>query len=120
MKDENELIWESYSNRDIMITIPKDIKWEQYQKELDKAKQGEILNYKVNHFPQTAKGNKCYIVYNGNIIGYMIICGLSTKKFKCSTTGREWSGKFIERSGDFYEIEPIPMKGFQGFRYFNK
>ena len=26
-------------------------------------------------------------------------------------------GKFIQRSGEFFKIEPIPMKGFQGFRY---
>lgn len=44
--------------------------------------------------------------------------GMSEKEFKCTTTGNVWKGKFIERSGKFYEIEPILMKGFQGFRYY--
>jgi hypothetical protein len=40
---------------------------------------------------------------------------LKEYNFKCSTTGREWTGKFIQRTGKFFEIEPIPMRGFQGF-----
>lgn len=107
-------------NKDIVITIPKSIKWEDYEKELKKAEQGEILNFKVKNFPKVSTGSKCYILYDGNIIGYMFISGLSKKKFKCSTTGKVWEGKFIERTGKFHKIPPIPMKGFQGFRYFVK
>jgi hypothetical protein len=43
---------------------------------------------------------------------------MSEKNFDCTTTGKAWKGKFIERSGPFHKIEPIQMKGFQGFRYF--
>lgn len=105
--------------RDIIITIPKSIKWSEYQKELDAASNGEILNFKVNHFPKTTIGNKCYICYNGNVIGYHTISGMSEKQFTCTTTGNVWKGKFIERTGNFTKINPIPQKGFQGFRYFN-
>jgi hypothetical protein len=38
-------------------------------------------------------------------------------KFDCTTTGNNWSGNFIQRSGPFHRIDPIPMKGFRGFRY---
>lgn len=106
--------------RDIIITIPKTIKWSEYQKELEAAENGEILNFKVNILPKTKIGNRCYICYDGNIIGYHIISGITNKEFKCSTTGKDWKGNFIERTGKFHEINKIPMKGFQGFRYFNK
>lgn len=106
-------------NRDIIITIPKNITWQDYKKEIDKVKDGSsVMNFKVNHFPKTSVGNRCYLLYDGAIRGWMEIVGFSEEPFKCSTTGREWSGKFIQRSGPFYEIDPIPMKGFQGFRYF--
>jgi hypothetical protein len=106
---------------DIVITIPKNIKWEEYEKELEAVKDGkEVMNFKVNAFPSTFIGNRCYVVHDGFIKGWMEIVGLSNKDFVCSTTGTEWKGKFIERSGPFTYIEPIPMKGFQGFRYFKQ
>lgn len=105
--------------RDIIITVPKKISWDDYSQELEAVKDGtQVMNYKVRSFPKTSIGNKCYVVYDGFIRGWMEIVGLSEEEFTCTTTGRVWSGKFIQRSGEFHEIEPIPMKGFQGFRYF--
>jgi hypothetical protein len=49
----------------------------------------------------------------------MKIVGMEEKEFTCSTTGNKLKGKFIMRSGKFNKIEPIQMKGFQGFKYFN-
>lgn len=123
MKEQiTKLVREALSSSDIVITIPKTIKWSDYQKELDAVKDGnQVLNFKVRNFPNTKIGNKCYLSHNGNIIGWMKIVGLSEKSFTCTTTGKVWSGKFIERSGPFHYLEsPIPMKGFRGFRYFNK
>lgn len=109
---------ESIESRDIVITIPKSVDWSEYEKELEAVKDGkQVLNFKVNNFPKTAKGNKCYLLHNGFIKGWMGIVGLSNKDFICSTTGKHWKGNFIERSGPFHKIDPIPMKGFQGFRY---
>ena len=108
-------------NKDIIITIPKSIDWDDYQKELNAVADGkQVMNFKVNNFPKTSIGSKCYLLYDGFIRGYMYIVGLSEKSFTCSTTGKNWNGKFIERSGKFYTITPIPMKGFQGFRYFKQ
>jgi len=104
--------------QDIIITIPKTINWYDYQNELDAAENGQTINFKVANFPNTDIGNKCYLCYNGKIIGYMIVSGLSEKEFECTTTGKKWKGKFIERTGKFFKIEPILCKGFQGFRYF--
>lgn len=103
---------------DIIITIPKSINWKDYQQELNAAANGEVMNFKVNSFPNTAIGKRCYVVHDGEIKGYMIISGMSEKSFTCTTTGKEWKGKFIERTGKFYKIDSIKMKGFQGYRYF--
>lgn len=111
--------YNSYGDMDIIITIPKLIKWIDYQKELKAAEEGEIMNFKVNNFPKTNVGCKCYLLHDGQIKGHMIISGMSEKEFKCTTTGKQWKGKFIERTGKFFPLEdPIPMTGFQGFRYF--
>lgn len=109
------------TDMDIIITIPKDTNWEDYKKEIEAVVDGsEVMNFKVTNFPtKTSIGSKCYLVYDGVIMGYMLITGMAEKSFTCSTTGRQWSGKFIERSGKFHDIEPIKMAGFRGFRYFN-
>jgi hypothetical protein len=113
-------IFEDFTKgKDILITIPSTIEWSDYQKELDQVKNGDVvMNFKVGNLPtKTFKGNRCYLVYNGNIIGWMTIVGFSEKEFNCGSTGKSWKGKFIERSGEFHKIIPIPYKGFQGFRY---
>jgi hypothetical protein len=105
---------------DIVITIPKSIKWADYKKELDKVKDGkEVMNFKVPNFPLlTGVGDKCYVVYDGFIVGWMVIVAFSDLSFTCTTTGRNMNGKFIQRSGIFNKLEtPIPKKGFQGYRY---
>lgn len=107
---------------DIIITIPQTIKWEDYQKELDKSKKGEILNFKVPFLPKniTLNKSKCYICYQGNIIGYHYISGLVNHRFKCTTTGKQWDGNFIQRTGEFHLLDnPIPHKGFRNFKYYN-
>lgn len=103
----------------IMVTLPSSVKWDEYRKELNKAEKGESLNFKVSNFPKNIKeGDRCYIVHEGQIKGWMSISGLQEDDFECTTTGKKWKGKFIQRSGKFNYIDPIPMKGFQGYRYF--
>lgn len=110
------------TERSIIITLPSSVKWEDYEKELDKVKDfSQNLNFKVPFFPKGIKeGDKCYMVHKGKVIGWMFITGMEEKDFTCTTTGKKWTGKFILRSGPFHYIhENIPMKGFQGFRYFS-
>lgn len=106
--------------KDIVITLPKNISWEEYKKELNVVQDGKtVLNFKVPYLPkQTEVGRRCYLCYKGKIRGWMKITGLRKNNFTCTTTGVVWKGNFIQRSGEFHRIEPIPMKGFQGFRYF--
>lgn len=104
----------------IIITLPSDIEWQDYKSELFAAAAGDILNFKVPALPQHVEvGARCYLVHRGYIKGWQTICGFSEKEFVCTTTGKPYKGKFIERTGKFnYLPEPIPYKGFQGFRYF--
>ncbi|UVX33258.1 MAG: protein of unknown function (DUF1489) [Bacteriophage sp.] len=110
------------SERAIVVTLPSSEQWEDYQKEMDAVKDySQVMNFKVPFFPKGInKGDKCYIVHDGKVKGWMEVVGMEEKEFTCSTTGRKWMGKFIMRSGPFHPLErEIPMKGFQGFRYFN-
>ena len=106
---------------DIVITIPKTVSWADYEKELQVVKDGShVINFKVPRLPKQANiGDKCYLCYKGNIVGWMKIVGLKSGGFTCTTTGTYWEGNFVQRSGKFNKIKPIPMKGFQGFRYFS-
>lgn len=109
-------------NNSIVVTLPSNVEWSDYEKELERVKNyDEVMNFKVYNFPKGIKrGDKCYIVHRGYVKGWMKIMGFSEKKFTCTTTGRDFNGKFIERSGPFHYIDKkIPMRGFQGFRYFN-
>lgn len=105
--------------RDIVITLPSSIPWEDYQREIDLVADGSsVMNFKVTSFPLNSEvGMKCYLCHRGQVLGWMKIVGMTEKNFCCSTTGKEWSGKFIQRSGPFHKIDPIPMRGFRGFRY---
>jgi hypothetical protein len=117
------ILEEIYRNeRSLIVTLPSRIDWKEYEKELRKAANYKyVLNFKVGNFPKGIhKGDKCYVVHDGYIMGWMEITGFSEEPFKCSTTGKQWDGKFVQRSGPFHYLkERIPYKGFQGFRYFN-
>lgn len=104
--------------RDIVITLPASIEWEDYQKELDAVAGGRgVLRFKVSNFP-TEPIKNCYLVWRGYVRGYMWVSGYLTGRFTCETTGKEWNGKFIERCGPFHKLKkPIEMRGFQGWRY---
>ena len=105
---------------DIIITIPKTTLWEDYKKELDRAANDGCLNFKVSNFPKDTKvGDKCFVVHDGKVKGYMIICGFEEKTFSCTTTTKVWSGKFIVRSGEFFKMDSeVSMTGFQGWKYY--
>ena len=107
------------SNTAICITIPKTVKWEDYQKELDEVKDGKYeMNFKVPVLPKKVfVGDRCYLCYNGNVIGWMKISSMGPKKFTSTTDGKSWTGNFISRTGEFHKIKPVPCKGFRGYKY---
>lgn len=105
---------------DIVITLPKNIKWSDYRKELEPVKNYDgALNYCIKELPKVKKGDRAYLLWNGYIRGWQEIVGVKKDySFKCEVTGRQWRGNFVLRSGPFhYFYEPFPMKGFRGFIY---
>jgi len=105
---------------DWIITIPKTTSWEEYQKELDLVKDfSHTMNYRAPYFPKEMKiGDRCFIVWNGKIRGWMEIVGLQeTDEWTCVTTGTQWpAGKYVVRSGPFYAVNGPEMTGFRGIR----
>lgn len=106
---------------DIIVTLSAGIEWQDYRLELEKAAAGEDLNFKVGSFPKDCMvGERCYLVWRKWVRGYMVITGFEEKSFNCTTTGKQWKGKFIVRSGKFHPVEPVEYKGFQGWRYYEE
>lgn len=105
--------------KSLLITIPSTIEWSDYQKEIDAVSDGESeMNFKCSSLPKhVGIGDRCYVCWRGNIVGWMRISSIGPKEFCCTTTGEKWSGNFVSRSGSFHKISPVPYKGFQGFRY---
>lgn len=108
--------------KNICVTIPSTVDWGEYEKELEQVKDYKmVMNFKCNRLPNKFDRyhiRKCYLCYKGNVIGWMDVVGfVENNEFDCTTTGKNWSGNFIQRSGPFHYIDPIPMKGFRGFRY---
>lgn len=106
-----------------IITIPKTVSWESYQKEIASVADGsQVMNYHTRYFPKEMRvHDRCYIVYDGQVRGYMNIVGLEehAHTWQCSTTGEVWpAGKYIQRSGPFFEVTGMPMSGFRGIRKF--
>lgn len=111
------------SERAIVITLPATEQWEMYEKEIESVKDySQVMNFKVPFFPKgVGIGDRCYVVHDGVVKGWMEIVGMEEKEFTCTTTGKKWIGKFIMRSGPFHKLDrEIRMKGFQGFRYFSE
>lgn len=109
--------------RAIIITLPKSVKWDDYKRELEAVEDySQVMNFKVSNLPKDIDSiNRCYLVHDGYIRGWQKVVGCAKgTDFECTTTGKNWSGNFIQRSGPFHYLDtPIPMKGFQGWRYYN-
>lgn len=109
----------------IIITIPKSIKWSDYEKEI-KAVEDETheMHFKIPTIPTDVNvGDRCYVCHDGYIKGWMKISNIGhLENFKCTTTDCIWTeGNYISRTGKFHYLKtPIPMKGFMGYRKTNK
>jgi hypothetical protein len=108
-----------------VVTIPKSTKWEDYEKELKAVEdEGLVLNYRVRYMPKGIDiDDRVYIVHDGMVRGFHPLLGIKNwpNGFVCETTGTEWPpGIYLQRTGRFYRIDPIPMQGFRGLRRFDQ
>lgn len=64
-------------------------------------------------------GSHIFYVEDGYVRGFAIVNEIIYGNMRCSTTKRDWGdGYHAVMSADSWKwIEPIPMRGFQGWRY---
>lgn len=109
------------TSQDWVITVPKTVAWNDYERELAMVADGNAeMRFKVPpHFKSAKSGDRCFVVHDGQVRGWMEVTGLEKfdKPWQCSTTGTEWpAGTYLKRSGPFHPVEGKPMRGFQGIR----
>ncbi len=104
---------------DIVVTMPRQVDWRIYEEELKAVDdwKGELL-YRVSQPPQVFPYDRCYLVWRGAVRGWMSLLSACPRDgFHCTITGKWWpAGNYLVRSGPFHRIEPIPMRGFRGWR----
>ena len=107
---------------DIIVTTPKD-QIKNAAKEAEKALSGEVSHY-FRHFKKPPIdlniGDKVFYVEDGYVRGFAVVVSITTEKgVPCSTTGLKYGeGVYVWMPVNTWNwIKPIPMKGFQGFRY---
>lgn len=106
----------------IVITWPKSRSLESYLAELDKAeREGLLINYRLPTRLLRRDLERCYVVHDGAIRGWNEILSVDWKEdgmVKDPTTDAFWpAGCYIVRDPHWNPIDPVPMKGFRGFRY---
>lgn len=105
---------------DWIITLPQECKWETYQLELDAVKTGLVeMNYRTPFKPSAKAGDRCFICWRGQVVGWMAVTGVTALPygFTCTTTGVQWPpGYYITRSGPWHPVDGPDMKGFRGIR----
>jgi len=107
---------------DWVLTLPRTVEWEEYQKELTVVKSGvQVMNYRLPYRPKAQAGDRCFLCWRGKVRGWMRVTGVMVINkggyFSCTTSGAIWgSGHYLQRSGKFYVVDGPVMKGFRGLR----
>lgn len=110
---------------DIIVTTPKDRRADAAA-EAEDAKQygGDTLYFRrIGNYAHLCvrPGERIYFVEDGYVRGFALLDHTRTAQEPrtCDTTGREYpEGFFLFMRADSWKwIQPIPMQGFQGWRY---
>ena len=113
---------------DIVVTTPK-FEIENARKEAEWTKKqgggpGVLYFRKLNRAPSGLKvGDRIFYVEGGFVRGFCKVSKIGEQQVLfCEVTGREFRGACIVymRADSWKWILPIPIKGFQGFRYFKQ
>jgi hypothetical protein len=109
---------------DIAVTWPKTRPLGSYYAELERARRaGQVINFRVGARPKETP-QRCYMVYDGFVRCWMPVKGVVWRnQFEIRRVGGGWwpPGWYIVRTPVYAELErQVPMKGFQGFRYFDR
>jgi len=110
---------------DIIVTTPKSQIAAAAQEAADviAAGGGEYFRrFSGGHnSPKINSGDRVYYVEDGWIRGFAVVSRTMRRGAgeRCATTGHVWPpGAYIYMDATSWKwIEPVPMRGFQGFRY---
>jgi len=109
---------------DIIVTTPKSRMVEAAQEAEDVIAAGGgdyFRRFPIGMEPNINVGDRVYYVEDGYVRGYAIVSRLmnTPRPIECDTTGRIYSPGFyvFMDATTWCWIEPLLMRGFQGFRY---
>lgn len=110
--------------KDIIVTTPKS-QMKNAATEAEKCKQeGKGWYFRVfKHRPEHLEiDSKIFYVEDGYIRGFAPVYAITHEQgTQCTTTNKQWGpGTVVWMKADQWKwITPIPMKGFQNWRYFD-
>lgn len=107
---------------DIIVTTPKK-EMENAALEAEELKRdGGGFYFRTLHSrpKDIGDGSRIFYVEDGYVRGFCIIDHLEDGGGTCEVTNRYWDGsvRVIMYADTWKWIRPIPMKGFQGWRYY--
>lgn len=110
---------------DIIVTTPKSEMANAAQEAAEclAAGGGEYFRRFPRHQrPRVEPGDRVYYIEDGFLRGFAVIHRIEDRLSRvqvCDTTNRHWPPGFyvFMRADSWKWIRPIPMRGFQGFRY---
>jgi len=105
---------------DIIVTTPKkDLENAQAETDSGEPYWFRRLPHKPVHLNI---GDRVFYLSDGCIIGFARLLNIEEKPngMQCSTTGKIWPPGWylIIDAYSWTDIQPIPCRGFQGFKYF--
>lgn len=109
--------------RDIIVTTPRSEMANAAQEAADCLSAGGGHYFRALHSKPSDFGphGRIFYVEDGYIRGFATCLHVETDvKARCETTDRQWVGAcaIVMLANTWHWIKPIPMKGFQGWRYF--
>jgi len=108
--------------KDILVTTPKklsDVAEKEAKQCIDSG--GGIYFRTFSKKPKELDiGSKIFYVEDGFIRGFGVVFRVDSEDKVCQTTGKLYRGKChaLINADSWMWINPIPQKGFQGWRYF--
>lgn len=113
-RDENKI-------NDIMVTTPRhqSKNAEAEARSCVRAGGGDYFR-RFARLPKGLKiGSRLFYVEDGYLRGYAVVSNVRTGQMRCDVTGKKWApGAYAVMRADSWKwIRPIPIRGFQGWRY---
>lgn len=106
---------------DILVTTPKSKSKlaEQEGKFVEQNPDGYWFRT-IRGKPDVEIGDRVYYVDQGQIRGYGIVFEIEHGELECELTGKIYEGTHLKQREWIWLKNPIPFRGFQGFRYIER